>query len=481
MGIINRLKNYYLTFGQTDHDWYIMNKNTLNDEFRLEKNWIATVTLQTSISDNPPSEDTRLEELFLIVGKIAENTMGDGIIVFPAGWFSNEKNTAHSILPKIEQQIKYFLSQHSRTIIVVFGIDGDRDNNGNDRDQIVVAFSKTEMVAAARKFNPTQEDLEFGLVPAEVTDLELGKHRIFSLNGINYFLAVCNDVSGGHNKNINKKTLDFHCILNPVHKFEKGDGITDWVRKKVGLESKYWGCPIFGSVKFINGYEIQESWKPGVFWSFKENINTRTKGTTVDKITVPCYGDPITIENLSAGEKARVHIFRDFASWFDIMKEKAHIDGDSPISEKTSEQKHKSLSLKPKQNIIPKNKFRERFENLLHEYNIIRPNDVEIKYTSSKTNCRIIPPSLPKEFEYQFCDWGTRISVELIHNRSRLPHLEHKLIALSKKRYLDLPTPNVKDQGAWLRLQFFFDENTQPGVIADAMNNLIGQTYPEIR
>lgn len=459
----------------------MMNKESLKDEVKLDKNWIATVTLQTPIGDNPPSEDTRMEELFLIVGKIAENTMGDGIIVFPAGWFSNEKNTAHSIIPKIEQQIKYFLSQYSNTIIVVFGIDGDRDNNGNDRDQIVVAFSKSEMVAAARKFNPTEEDLKFGLVPAEVTDLELGKHRIFSLNGINYFLAVCNDVSGGHNKKINKKTLDFHSILNPVHKFDKGDGITDWVRKKVGLESKYWGCPIFGSVKFINGYEIQEIWRPGIFWPFKENVNTRTKGTDVDKLMIPHFGDPIIIENLPAEEKAIVHIFRDFALCFDTMKEKAHIDDDSSISEKTSEQKHKSLSLKPKQNIIPKNKFRERFENLIQEYNIIRPTDVEIKYTSSKTNCRIIPPFLPEGFEYQFCDWGTRISVELILNRSRLPHLEHKLIALLKKRYLDLPTPNVKDQGTWLRLQFFFDENTQPDVIANAMNNLIGQTYSEIR
>jgi hypothetical protein len=295
-------------------------------------------------------------------------------------------------------------------------------------------------------------------------------------------LAVCNDVSGGHNKNINKKTLDFHCILNPVHKFEKGDGITDWVRKKVGLESKYWECPIFGSVKFINGYEIQESWKPGIFWSFKENINTRTKGTTVDKITVPCYGDPITIENLPAGEKAWVHIFRDFASWFDIMKEKAHIDDDSRISEKTSGQKHKPIFLKPKQNNIPKNKFRERFENLIQEYSIIRPTDVEIKYTSSKTNCRIIPRFLPEGFEYQFCDWGDRLSIELHFKRQLSPHLEKTLREIATRNFVEFPehAKAIREQGDLIRLQLFFDDKTSLSRIASAMHEFINLTFSQI-
>jgi endonuclease-3 len=136
--------------------------------------------------------------------------------------------------------------------------------------------------------------------------------------------------------------------------------------------------------------------------------------------------------------------------------------------------------LKKSNSDIKPGKYRPRFESIIQFYKQVIPDNFYLRFTSSKTNSIIKSEDLTDGVQYEIDDWGTRISVELSLNRSRLPHLQHKLIALSKKRYQDLPTPNVKDQGDWIRLQFFFDESTQPGVIANAMNNLIGQTYSEI-
>jgi endonuclease III len=130
---------------------------------------------------------------------------------------------------------------------------------------------------------------------------------------------------------------------------------------------------------------------------------------------------------------------------------------------------------------ITPGKYRPRFESIIQSYKQVIPDNFYLSFTASKTNCIIKSKDLPVGVQYEFDDWGARISVELILNRSRLPHMQHKLIALSKKRYQDLPKPIIKDQGDWIRLQFFFDENTQSDQIAHAMNNLISKTYQEIK
>jgi hypothetical protein len=54
----------------------------------------------------------------------------------------------------------------------------------------------------------------------------------------------------------------------------------------MGLESKSWKCPVFGSVKFINGREIPPKWATGIFWKFDEGVNTRTPRTTIDRMSI---------------------------------------------------------------------------------------------------------------------------------------------------------------------------------------------------
>lgn len=52
------------------------------------------------------------------------------------------------------------------------------------------------------------------------------------------------------------------------------------------MESKFWKCPVFGSVKF-NGRETPHKWATGIFWKFDDGVNTRTKViTTIDNMSI---------------------------------------------------------------------------------------------------------------------------------------------------------------------------------------------------
>ncbi len=135
--------------------------------------------------------------------------------------------------------------------MIVAGIDGYQDAKKNDRDQVSIAVDKTNILAIARKHFPTADDKEFGLVKSDFTDTEYGKTRFFTHSGIRYYVAVCNDINTGHRGEI-KTDQTFDIILNPIHKFEKGNSVSEFVRKGMGLESDQWNCPVFGSVKFIN-------------------------------------------------------------------------------------------------------------------------------------------------------------------------------------------------------------------------------------
>lgn len=303
--------------------------------------WIATVTLETPLGTTLRSNDERVAELKQIVERVMDQKAGDGIVVFPAGWLSTGAEDAISIAPDIAQEIQAHLRSIPGSVVVVLGIDGRKDRMGNDRDQIALAIAREGIMAAGAKFNPTLSDLENGLVPARFDDLLLGKERVFSRKGKRYLVAVCYDVAGGHHHNIPGSSKRFDVILNPVHKFEQGDKLVEWVRKVAGAESRLWDCPIFGAVKFINGYPAQDLWKPGIYWAYGNAATCGTRGTVVEPMTIPATDPPLSVSGLSEGARALVHIFQDYEREYPEMKRLALLALDSAPRE-TGEQTSKN-------------------------------------------------------------------------------------------------------------------------------------------
>jgi len=119
-------------------------------------------------------------------------------------------------------------------------------------------------------------------------------------------LAVCYDI---HYRPEDKSKLeeDFDVILNPVHKFELGDGISDFIRKGMGIASMHFKRPVFGAVKFINGYGVTNSWKigSGIFWAFPPGVTTRTTGTTVPLMAIDTEAPVLSINLPDEGDSCR--------------------------------------------------------------------------------------------------------------------------------------------------------------------------------
>ena len=260
--------------------------------------WVATITLQTKCEKDPESNEAPFDALKQIIKKILSNTDGDGIILFPAGWLNTGKDRANSIYPQIQEITKTLLEKYDRHIFAVIGIDGYlnpkgygyKNPKGYDRDQIGLAIDKSGIQAIARKHYLTdleKQECFSDVVPAKgPNELECGQPRIFELNGARYYIAVCNDIFWAHRTKPDK-IPDCSVILNLIHVFgkDKFKGFSDFNRKGMGLESKSWKCPVFGSVKF-DGREIPQKWATGIFWKFDEGVNTRTPGTTIDRMSI---------------------------------------------------------------------------------------------------------------------------------------------------------------------------------------------------
>jgi hypothetical protein len=266
-------------------------------------NWIATITLQTECGKDPKSNEAPFDALKQIIKKILSKTNGDGIILFPAGWLNTGKDRVDSIYPQVKKEITEILPEkYDRHIFAVIGIDGYKNPKGYDRDQIGLAIDKCGIQAIARKHYLTDLEIQEEVVPAKgPNELECGKPRIFELNGARYYIAVCYDIYWAHQTKPDN-IPDCSVILNLIHVFgkvdkdkskgcadikKKGTGCADFNRKGMGLESKSWKCPVFGSVKFINGREIPPKWATGIFWKFDDGVKiTKRKGTTVDLMSI---------------------------------------------------------------------------------------------------------------------------------------------------------------------------------------------------
>ena len=122
-------------------------KNIIESRRKDLNGWVATVVLQSDI-DKDYSNDDRMGELRTIVDHIAKETSGDGVILFPGGWFYTNEEEPRTKYKWVEEQIRDILEGVEAHIIVCIGTDGSVgymfswDNvPGNDSEGLLRHFT----------------------------------------------------------------------------------------------------------------------------------------------------------------------------------------------------------------------------------------------------------------------------------------------------------------------------------------------------
>ena len=225
--------------------------------------WVATVILQ---SNGKYSNDERLKVLSQIVDLVTKEMDGDGVILFPGGWFNANKQEARNLNKWVEINVRDTLSEKERNIIVSLGIDGRVGQYA--KDQIGIAISKKGIEAIGRKFHPAPQEKGHVELAKDHLSKEENKSRVFDLNGRKYFLCACYDSFGIKKKRIHNFGIDV--ILDLVHGFypkgEDGSGDVYFAKHGFAGASKEWDCLVFGAAVFFNR-EIPERWPSGVYWN----------------------------------------------------------------------------------------------------------------------------------------------------------------------------------------------------------------------
>ncbi len=229
--------------------------------------WVATVTLQSN-DDNDHSNDERMRALSEIVDRISRETHGEGVILFPGGWFYTNEKEPNTIYNWAEKQIGDILEEIEENVIVCVGIDGTVDKEKYAHDQIGIAVDKAGIIAMGKKFHPAPQELGHVELATDYLAREDDKSRIFELNGVKYFMCVCYDTYGIRHKNLPNPCVDV--VLNLVHCFHppgKGpSGASYFARHGFAGASREWNCPVFGTAVFFNR-GILENWPTGVYWN----------------------------------------------------------------------------------------------------------------------------------------------------------------------------------------------------------------------
>jgi len=251
------------------------------DQVNIQRNWVATVLIDSYHEKDPGKNSERCKEAQLIIEHTVKNTTGDGVILFPAGWFhtggEEEGENGEKLKKcynKIFTSLSPLLKHPDRRIIGCIGIDGQCPGIENgadcfDKDQIAFAFDESQWVAIGRKYhlNRKAKENKSNVKAAEgYNELEDGYPRIFSLNGKKYYLAVCNDIFGpNQRKRKYEKNPGVDAVLNLIHRFTKSSGLG---RFQNGPKycSILWKCPVYSAPIFINRYKpIPEYAWPSAF------------------------------------------------------------------------------------------------------------------------------------------------------------------------------------------------------------------------
>jgi hypothetical protein len=238
-------------------------RELIENRRRKSNSWVATVILQ---SNGKYSNNERLKVLSQIVDLVVKEKEGDGVILFPGGWFSADEEEARSLYEWVEKNVRNILSRNERNIVVCIGIDGRVTQYA--KDQIGIAISKKGIEAIGRKFHPAPQEKGHVELAKDYQSKEENKPRVFDLNGRNYFLCACYDSFGIKQKGIPNFGIDV--ILDLVHGFypkgEGGSGDVYFAKHGFAGASKEWDCSVFGAAVFFNR-EIPERWPSGVYWN----------------------------------------------------------------------------------------------------------------------------------------------------------------------------------------------------------------------
>jgi len=245
----------------------------------LKDDWVTTVILK---SNGEYSNDERKKVLREIINRVVKEAKGDGVILFPGGYYSTGTKEASTIFDAVEREVSSELRKIEKNIIICIGIDGkvkDGKLTGYAEDQLAVAISKQGIIAIGRKFHPAPGEKGHVRLASDYQSIEEGKRRIFTLNEKRYFLCACYDSFGIRKKSLSNPGVDI--ILDLVHGFcRRGEGPSGhyyFARDGFARASEQWRCPVFGAAVFFNrkvaswpSGVLQKS-KVGMTWKYEDN------------------------------------------------------------------------------------------------------------------------------------------------------------------------------------------------------------------
>lgn len=238
--------------------------------------WLATVIPHLDEKQfNKSSNKERFSILTNVVNYILSQIDGNGIILFPAGWFDAKHRRVSSLYNWIERNVVNLLKNcKNREIVISVGIDGRKN-----KDQIAIALSKNGIKAIGRKFYPTDNEKDFIEVAPSYLSKENGKTRMFKLNGKKYFMCVCYDIFGIKHNKLRNPGVDI--VLNLIHGFRHGESEANFARHGLAGASARWKCRVFASAKFFK--PVPKKWPSAVYWN---NDRTYSSSCTYAEISI---------------------------------------------------------------------------------------------------------------------------------------------------------------------------------------------------
>lgn len=185
------------------------------------------------------------------------------ILILPAGFLNSKAKEPKTIYKKTEKIFSNLIKEHNDKLTICFGIDG---RNGSKGDQMGLAINKSGIIAVARKFHHTNDEVNLADSPFSEED---GMRRDFIIKGKRPFIAVCYDVYGIRKKNL-ENTDNYDFVIGLIHEFEKNrGGDSDFARKGLAGASKQWNVNTYASSVF-SGNRNPSNWPSGVEWNHGE-------------------------------------------------------------------------------------------------------------------------------------------------------------------------------------------------------------------
>lgn len=461
----------------------------------LSSDFIATVVLASHVlteewgltqEKDPALNEMRMAEAKEIIQKIIQNTGGDGVILFPAGWFHSGKKPADSCDSWLIENLCRILQGIERNIVVCIGVDGSfnppDDKDPFDKDQIAIAINQNGIISKGRKFYPTVDEKPYIEKSSGYLENESNKSRIFELNGVKYYLFECNDIKAPFSEKKNYPNPGIDVGLNLIHRVYERRG-----QRKLNQENSFpcnfgarssfiWNVPIFLTTIFFRK-DLPREWPTGVF-CFREKIPR----STYEEIGL----SHTTLESIPLEEGyAIVHVFQDIVESIEKSKGKIPRGDFSSTTTKTLRVKRVATH---KKSI---GKYRSEFFNVVKSYREQFLDSNLLVKLNTKDQFRITYPEWPivgknprKYIFYEFDDWISKgkheISAEILFG---LPYFK-EVGDLVFEYIAGIPdfAPGAKivfdktTTSGWYRLKMVYPDSADPIIIGQSMSKLILET-----